>query len=116
MRRATLPILLTALALAGCARSSDYWYRAASTPDQASADERDCRREATEVARARSRDDARLMEDRTNNDYGYGSASVFSSDLNVNRYEQLASAERDNIRDLTRACMADRGYRLKNDD
>jgi len=39
-----------------------------------------------------------------------------SLDLNINRYEQLASTERQNIRELVRSCMADRGYRLRRDD
>ena len=106
------------LALAGCAsQSSDYWYRAANSPDQATADERDCRREAVQVARQRSRNDAAILQDRTAGDvFGSSSASVYSSDLNINRYEQLAGVERDNIRELTRSCMADRGYRLKHGD
>jgi hypothetical protein len=115
MRCAALPIVMLALAVAGCAHSPDYWYRAASTPDQASTDERACRDDATQVARQRSRDDVKLLEDRTSA-ADYSSASVTSSDLNINRYERLASVERDNIRELTRACMADRGYRLRNDD
>jgi hypothetical protein len=115
MRRAAVPILILTLATVGCARSPDYWYRAAGTPDQASADARACRSEATQVARQRSREDARIMEDRTSA-ADYSSASIVSSDLNINRYEQLAAVERDNIRELTRACMADHGYRLRNDD
>jgi hypothetical protein len=114
MYRAAYPIVLLTVALLGCARSnSDAYYRAANAPDQATTDERACRNEATQVARARSRDDARILEDRT---ASYSSGTIYSSDLNINRYEQLASTERENIRDLTRACMADRGYRLLHDD
>jgi hypothetical protein len=115
MRCAAFPILMLALAAAGCAQSPDYWYRAASNPDQASKDERTCRTDAIQVARQRSRDDVAIMEDRTSA-ADYSSASISSSDLNINRYERLAAVERDNVRDLTRACMADRGYRLRNDD
>jgi hypothetical protein len=114
MSRAAYPIVLMTVALLGCAHSSDYYYRAANTEDQESADERSCRNEATQIARARSREDAHLLEDRSSaNDYSSG--TVFSSDLNINRYEQLATNERESIRDLTRSCMADRGYRLMHD-
>jgi hypothetical protein len=111
MSRAALPVLILAAALAGCAdRSSDAWYRAQGSADQASADERSCRSEATQVARQRSREDANILEDR-NSAADYSSATIWRSDLNINRYDQLATVERENIRDLTRACMADHGYR-----
>jgi hypothetical protein len=103
---------MLAFALAGCTQSSDYWYRAANTPDQASSDERACRDEATQVARQRSREDAAIYQDRTATS---DSASVFRSDLNVSNYDRMASAERTNIRELVRSCMADRGYRLRRD-
>jgi len=115
MRSAAFPILMLALSVAGCAQSPDYWYRAATPADQSSGDERACRIEATQVARQRSREDAAIMEDRTSAP-DYSSASLYRSDLNINRYEQLATVERDNIRELTRSCMADRGYRLRHDD
>jgi len=115
MRRAALPILMLAFALAGCTQSSDYWSRAANNPDQASSDERACRQEATQVARQQSRQDAAILQDRTAT-ADYSSASIYRSDLNINRYEQLASTERQNIRELVRSCMADRGYRLRRDD
>jgi len=115
MYRAALPVLMLVVALTACAdRSSDAWYQAQGTPDRASADERACRDEATQVARARSREDANLLADRSAADYS--SATIWHSDLNINRYEQLATVERENIRDLTRACMADRGYRRVHQD
>jgi hypothetical protein len=115
MRCAAIPALTLAVALMACAdRSSDAWYRAQGTPDQASTDERACRDEATQVARQRSRQDANILEDR-NSAADYSSATIWRSDLNINRYEQLATVERENIRDLTRACMADHGYRRVRD-
>ena len=115
MFRAAYPIVLVTVALLGCARpSSDAYYQAAGSQEKATADERSCRSEATQIARARSRDDARILEDRTANDNSSG--TIYSSDLNINRYEQLATNERESIRDLTRACMADRGYRRLRDD
>jgi hypothetical protein len=113
-RAARSALLVSALALAACASSPDRWYRAATNPDQANADERACRREATDVARARSRDDANILQDRSAGDFS--SATVTRSDLNISRSEQLATEERSNIRELTRACMGDRGYRLVRDD
>ncbi|MEJ0070049.1 MAG: hypothetical protein WDO24_16525 [Pseudomonadota bacterium] len=104
---------MLAFVLAGCTQSSDYWYRAANKPDQTSSDERDCRDEATQVARSRSRQDAAIYQDRTATS---DSASVSRSDLNVSGYERIATNERQNIRELVRSCMADRGYRLRHDD
>jgi hypothetical protein len=115
MRRAALACLVLALATAGCDRGSDGWYRAASTPDQASSDEKSCRDDARQVARQRSRVDANILQDRTAG-HDFGSASISRSDLNINRYEQLATEERSNIRSLIRACMNDRGYRLLRDE
>ncbi|MBI3514434.1 MAG: hypothetical protein HY060_10280 [Proteobacteria bacterium] len=116
MRRAARSALIvSALALAACASRPDHWYRAASTPDQANSDEHYCRTEATQVARARSRVDANILNDR-NVGHDFGSASLYRSDLNINRGEQLAAEERVNIRELIRACMADQGYRLVRDD
>ncbi len=114
MRRAEIACLVLALALAACNRGPDGWYRAASTPDEASSDEKACRDEAVSVARQRSRVDANIMQDRMSG-HDFGSASIYRSDLNINRNEQLAYEERSNIRDLTRACMNDRGYRLLRD-
>ena len=129
MRRlAAVALLLGTAALGACAdRSgglfsrfdssytrSDGWYRAATSPDQSSSDERDCRSEATQVARAQSRRDANILQDR-NSGPEFGSASIYRSDLNIDRREQLAVEERESIRELTRACMADRGYRLLRD-
>ena len=116
MRRAVRSVLfVSVLALAACVSRPDYWYRAASTPEQANTDERYCRDEATQVARARSRVDANILNDR-NVGHDFGSASIYRSDLNINRGEQLAAVERVNIRELIRACMADQGYRLMRDD
>jgi hypothetical protein len=106
--------MASALALAACANRSDAWYRAATPPDQSSSDERACRDEAGEVARAQSRRDANILQDRSSG-AEFGSASIYRSDLNINRNEQLAVEERTSIRELTRACMADRGYRLMRD-
>jgi hypothetical protein len=116
MRRAARPILIASvLVAAACASRPDHWYRAASTAEQANSDERGCRDDATQVARARSRLDANILQDR-NVGHEFGGASIYRSDLNINRNEQLAVEERENIRDLIRACMADRGYRLMRDD
>jgi len=114
MRRAALACLVLTLALAACNQGPDGWYRAASTPDQANSDEKACRDEAVSVARQRSKQDANILQDRTSG-HDFSSASIYRSDLNINRNEQLAFEERSNIRDLTRACMADRGYRLLRD-
>lgn len=113
MRRAGLPILLSALVLAGCASPPDHWYRAATDPDTASRDERTCRQEAVQVARQQSRVDANILQDRQSAP-SY-SAGLTYPVLNLSR-DELASDEQVNIRELTRACMADLGYRLVRDD
>lgn len=115
MRGTVFACLVVALAASGCSRGPDNWYRAASTPEEANSDERSCRQEAVQVARQRSKVDANILADRTAN-HDFGSASIYRSDLNINRYEQLATDERINIGRLTRACMADRGYRLMRDE
>jgi hypothetical protein len=107
-------LIAGALALAACASPPDHWYRAASTAEQANSDERGCRDDATQVARARSRQDANILMDR-NAGHDFGGASIYRSDLNINPNERLADQERVNIRDLVRACMADHGYRLMRD-
>ena len=114
-RMSSIVLAWSALALVACARPPDHWYRAATDPDRASSDERACRDEAIDVARTRSRQDANILNDR-NAGPDFNTASIFRSDLNINRNEQLAAEERTSIRDLTRACMADRGYRLMRDD
>lgn len=114
MRRVALACVVLAVAATGCTRGPDNWYRAQGTPEQANSDERGCRDEAVAVARQRSRVDANILADRGAGDIG--SASISQSSLNINRYEQLATDERINIRQLTRACMADRGYRLMRDE
>ena len=116
MRRPVPAVLIvSALALAACASPPDHWYRAATDSERASSDERACRDEAVEVARAQSRRDANILQDRTAGP-DFGSASIYRSDLNINRNEVLAADERASIRELSRACMADRGYRLMRDD
>jgi hypothetical protein len=114
MRRAALACLVLASLATGCSRGPDNWYRAQSTPEQANSDERGCRDDALAVARQRSRMDANILADRGAGDVG--SASISQSSLNINRYEQIATDERINVRALTRACMADRGYRLMRDE
>ena len=114
-RLAFAALLLSTLSCAACANRPDAWYRAATNPDQASTDERACRDEATQVARESSRRDANILQDRSGSP-GYNSAGVSQSDLDINPHDRLAVTERDNIRDLTRSCMGDRGYRLLRDD
>jgi hypothetical protein len=107
-------LLVSVLALAACASRPDNWYRPATDSERASSDERACRDEAVDVARTQARRDANILQDRTGAEFS--SASIWRSDLNIDPKERLASEERANIRDLTRACMADRGYRLMRDD
>jgi len=113
-RLAFVGLLLSALSCTACASRPDAWYRAATNPDQASSDERTCRDEAVQVARASSRRDANILVDRSGGP-GYGAAGVSQSDLDISPHERIAAVERDSIRDLTRSCMADRGYRLIRD-
>ena len=116
MRRPVFAALvLSALACTACASRPDGWYRAATNPDQASTDERACRSEATQVARATTTRDANILVDRSGGP-GYSSAGVSQSDLDISPHDRLAVTERESIRDLTRSCMADRGYRLLRDE
>lgn len=116
MRRfALVALLLSALPITACASRPDHYYRAATPSETANSDERQCLLDSRDAARSRTRQDANILQDRSSGP-AYDSGGLFRSDLNINRHEQLAVDERNNVRDLTRACMADRGYRLLSDD